>query len=97
MRPLTSDFSDDDGRPYFLWDETRTTGEFRYALATAPADERLRLIGKLMREARDTDVWRFVAPAQVWRDFDRIRPYLGRRRAFWEYLLRGWQRDGFLR
>jgi hypothetical protein len=96
MGPLTSDFSDDDGRPYFLWDETRTTREFRHALATAPADERLRLIGKLMREARDTDVWQFVAPVQVWRDFDRIRPYLGRRRAFWEYLLTGWQRDGFL-
>jgi hypothetical protein len=96
MRPLTSDLSDDEARPYFLWDEETTIREFRHALATAPADERLRLIGKLMREARDTDVWRFVVPAQVWRDFDRIRPYLGRRRAFWEYLLAGWQRDGIL-
>jgi hypothetical protein len=96
MTALTSDLSDDDGRPYFLWDETRTTREFRQALATASAEERHRLVGKLMREARDTDVWKFVAPAEVWREFDRIRPYLGRRRRFWEYLLGGWHRDGFL-
>jgi hypothetical protein len=96
MKPLTTDLSDDDARPYFLWDETRTTGEFRRAVATASTEERRQLIGKLMREARDTDVWRFVTPAEVWRDWEGIRPYLGRRRAFWDYLLTHWHRDGFL-
>ena len=96
MVPLTTDLTDDAGRPYFLWDEERTTGEFRRALATAAADERWRLVGKLMREARDTDVWSFIGPAEVWANFAAIRPYLGRRRAFWEYLFHGWQRDGIL-
>lgn len=45
MNPLTTDLSDPEGRPYFLWDEERTTGEFRRALAAAPAAERYRLIG----------------------------------------------------
>lgn len=97
MEPLTSDLSDGRGRPYFLWDESRTTAEFRRALAHAPPGERYRLIGKLMREARDSDVWRFVTPAEVWAHFGAIRPYLGRRRPFWDYLLTGWQRDGFFR
>jgi hypothetical protein len=96
MEPLTTDLSNDRGRPYFLWDERRTTGEFRQALAAAAPPERYRLIGKLMREARDTDVWKFVTPVEAWTHFDAIRPYLGRRRAFWEYLLAGWQRDGLL-
>jgi hypothetical protein len=96
VKPLTTDLSREDERPYFLWDETRTLREFRPALATASSAERFRLIGKLMREARDPDVWRFVTPAEVWADFEQIRPYLGRRRAFWEYLLTGWHRDGIL-
>jgi hypothetical protein len=93
---LSTDLSDDDARPYFLWDEERTTGEFRRWLASAPAPERYRLIGKLMREARDADVWSFVTPEEVWANFDRIRPFLGRRRDFWEYLLNAWHDDGFL-
>ncbi len=96
MEPLTTDLSNDQGRPYFLWDEQRTTGEFRRSLATATPQERYRLIGKLMREARDTDVWQFVTPTEVWANFRAIRPFLGRRRAFWDYLLNGWHRDGFL-
>ena len=49
-----------------------------------------------MREARDTDVWSFISPAEVWANFAAIRPYLGRRRTFWEYLFNGWRRDGLL-
>jgi hypothetical protein len=81
MEALTTDLANEQGRPYFLWDEERTTGEFRSALAVAPAPVRYRLIGKLMREARDTDVWKFVTPTEVWEHLDAIRPYLGRRRA----------------
>jgi hypothetical protein len=96
MRPLTTDLSRCHERPYFLWDEDRSVDEFREALSTTWGRERCRLIGKLMREARDTDVWAFVSPREVWSDFPSIRPYLGRRRAFWDYLLTGWHRDGIL-
>jgi hypothetical protein len=96
MRALTTDLSREDERPYFLWDEDRSVSEFRRALAEADRSSRPRLIGKLMREARDTDVWRFVTPHEVWTEFASIQPHLGRRRAFWVYLLTGWHRDGFL-
>jgi hypothetical protein len=61
MRPLTTDLDRGDARPYFLWDEDVTVDELRARLRGADGDERLRLLGKMLREARDIDVWRFVA------------------------------------
>ena len=52
--------------------------------------------GRHMREARDTDVWYFVTPRAVWEQRTVLDRYLGRRRAFWHYLLGGWHRDGYL-
>jgi hypothetical protein len=96
VRPLTTDLTRTDERPYFLWDEDVSVAEFRQALGVAKPRERARLIGKLMREARDTDVWAFVTPREVWADLSSIRMYLGRRRPFWDYLLNAWHRDGIL-
>ena len=73
-----------------------TVGELRHKLRTLSEPERLRLLGKVMREARDTDVWRFMTPQQVWTNFDRLRPHLGRRLGFWEHLLRIWRDAGLL-
>jgi hypothetical protein len=92
--PLTTNLDDDGHRPYFLWDEETTTGEFRAKLAASDDDEKARLLGKLMREARDVDVWRFTTVAEVRRLYPRIERYLGRRRAFWDYLLSAWQEHG---
>ncbi len=33
MRPLTTDFGDEDRRPYFLWDEDVSVGELRAVLS----------------------------------------------------------------
>ena len=44
MGPLTADLSRDDGRPYFLWDEDLTLGEFRRLLRDGPPEERDRLL-----------------------------------------------------
>jgi hypothetical protein len=64
MALLTTDLSREAERPYFLWDENRTVGEFRRALATADAAERRRLVGKLMREARDRTRFRAMSTAR---------------------------------
>lgn len=73
-----------------------TVGELRERLRTASAPERERLLGKILREARDTDVWRFISPQEFSRDFARYAPHLGRRRAFWEYTLGMWRTLGLL-
>jgi hypothetical protein len=37
-----------------------------------------------------------VTPRAVWERRAMLDRYLGRRRAFWNYLLEGWHRDGYL-
>lgn len=96
VRALTTDLARDDLRPYFLWDEDVSNGELRAILAGPASAERDRLFGKMLREARDLDVWRFVRPADVARDLDRLRPRVGRRFAFWRFLIEGWRSDGLL-
>jgi hypothetical protein len=82
--------------PYFLWDEPMTVAELKKRLCTASRPERSRLLGKILREARDTDVWNFTNPDEVRQMWPELRMYLGRRRAFWEFLLKRWQIEGFL-
>src|SRR5262245_40936896 len=96
MRPLTTDLDPTDLRPYFLWDEDLSVAELRQRLRGPDERERLRLMAKLLREARDIDVWRFVGLNEVTLAFPRIAPMLGRRRRFWEFLLNGWRDDGVL-
>jgi hypothetical protein len=82
--------------PYFLWDEPMTTAEFRRRLSAASAPEQARLLAKLLRQARDTDVWHFTTPAEIRDRWPVLAPLLGRRRPFWEFLLRCWQKEGLL-
>jgi hypothetical protein len=93
---LSTDLEDERAVPYFLWDEPMSVAELRNRLATASPPERRRLLGKILREARDTDVWRFTTPRDVLADWAGILPHLGRRRAFWTYLFERWQAQGLL-
>ena len=93
---LSTELDRDDAVPYFLWDQPMTVAELRRRLTSASRPERMRLLGKILREARDVDVWRFTTPGTVatyWRD---LSPHLGRRRLFWEYLLARWRADGLI-
>jgi len=94
--PLSSDLDDPAAVPYFLWDEPMTTAELRGRLATASEIERDRLLGKILREARDTDVWRFVTPVELSTRWPGLVRHLGRRKAFWEFLLGRWREAGLL-
>lgn len=94
--PLSTDLADPEAVPYFLWDEPMTVAELRRRVASASIPERDRLLAKILREARDTEVWRFTTPAEVSERWEALAPRLGRRRAFWEFLLNEWRRQGFL-
>jgi hypothetical protein len=50
----------------------------------------------MLREARDVDVWEFVTPEEVARRLPAIERRLGRRAAFWKWLIDGWRADGLL-
>lgn len=96
MRSLTTDLSDESKRPYFLWDEDLSIAEFRQRLLGEDRWERLRLLGKMLREARDLDVWEFTTPEEVAEALPELGRRLGRRRPFWEFLIEGWRQDGIL-
>jgi hypothetical protein len=91
---LSSDFSNPSAVPYFLWDEPMSVLELKEKLSGADPAERSRLLAKMLREARDTDVWEFTTPDEVTRNWGLIRAHLGRRRGFWEFLLRQWRAQG---
>lgn len=96
VRPLTADMSQEPARPYFLWDEDISIGELRTVLLTGAGWDWERLFGKMLREARDIDVWRFVTPQQVAAALPQLGRRIGRRRPFWEFLIQGWRQDGLL-
>jgi hypothetical protein len=89
---LSTDLDNPEAVPYFLWDEPMTVRELRNRLATASHPEQIRLLAKILREARDTEVWRFTTLTEV----VRLWPELSRRRPFWELLLGEWNRQGLL-
>src|SRR4051812_31065414 len=97
MRPLTTDLSEGSKRPYFLWDEDISIDELRKLLRSGSAFKRDRLLGKMLREARDIDVWGFVTPEEVARALPSIGRRVGRRLGFWTFLIDGWRSDGLLR
>ena len=94
--PLSTDLNAPQAIPYFLWDEPLTVAEFRLRLRTASLADQNRLLAKMLRETRDTDVWLFISPAEVWRRWPALASQLGRRRAFWEFLFSHWQKEGLL-
>ena len=93
---LSTNLSSPDSIPYFLWDEPMTVAEFRHRLRNGSTAEQTRLLGKLLREGRDTDVWLFVTPAEVWQRWPAIVPLLGRRRRFWDFLFGAWRKEGLI-
>lgn len=73
-----------------------TVSEFRHRLKEASPDEQTRLLAKLLREARDTDVWMFISPQEVWRRLPDVLGHLGRRRQFWQFILERWNQEGLI-
>lgn len=73
-----------------------TNAELKEKLASASEVEKSRLLAKIMRQARDTDVWRYTTPSEVARLWQKLRPMLGRRLSFWEFLLNQWQLEGLI-
>ena len=95
-RRLSTDLESPSSTPYFLWDAPMTVAELKAKLASASEDERMRLLGKVFREARDTDVWFFTTPQELVLNWNKIERHLGRRREFWRFLVAQWQELGLI-
>jgi hypothetical protein len=86
--------TDQQGRPYFLWDCEMTLDEFRRQLEDSDPDVRAYLIGKLMRQAKPDDVFTFVSPRQIREHWPLLERYLGKTREFWTWLFEAWEAQG---
>ncbi len=93
---LSTELDREDVQPYFIWDVPVTTGELRRLLVHPELHVRALWLGRLLREARYHDVWRFVKLDQLVRDYPAVRRHLGRQRGFWDFLIDGWRADGLL-
>ena len=72
-----------------------TISELKQKLASASEEESMRLLGKVLREARDTDVWQFTTPQDVVELWSKVERHLGRR-GFWTFLVNRWQDMGLI-
>jgi hypothetical protein len=93
---LSTEIEDPMAIPYFLWDEPMSVAQLKARLRDASRPERIRLLGNILREARDADVWIFTNPDEVQQLWPELCLHLGRRKAFWEFLFKRWQIEGFL-
>ncbi|MBI4600776.1 MAG: hypothetical protein HY721_02335 [Planctomycetes bacterium] len=82
---------DSSGRPYFRWDMELTLAAFLEALRDPDPEVRAYFAGKLMRQAKPVDVFRFLSLSEIGELWTRLHPYLGRSRAFWTWLLGEWR------
>ncbi|MBI5500743.1 MAG: hypothetical protein HY907_10915 [Deltaproteobacteria bacterium] len=73
-----------------------TAGELRSRVREADEEERLVWIGRILREARYADVWSFLTTEDVVSRWDRLRGRLGRKNAFWNFLITSWRRHGLI-
>lgn len=80
--------------PYFAWDRCLTVADIRQQLAHATGPARLRLASWILREAKTEDVWQFMTPQEVAASLSKLLPFLGKRRAFWQYLIGAWRELG---
>lgn len=79
--------------PYFAWDRKKTVEDINADIGI-DSYSRNRTIAWIMREAKFDDVWQFISPKDLWQSFDEILPYLGRKKLFWQYMLRTWNELG---
>jgi len=95
-RPLSTDLSRGDVRPYFLWDDDISVEEFRMGLR---GEDRARAdvyLARLLREAKYEDVWRFTTPQEIANRLPIVAPRLGRSRGLWEFLIGVWRERGLV-
>ncbi|MGI0013830.1 MAG: hypothetical protein ACREBU_10375 [Nitrososphaera sp.] len=92
------DVSRDDIVPYFMWDYQYTVGEIKKMLAEGDENQRLWLMAKIMRDARYSDVWKFISLQDFLKYRERLmRGRLGWKKGFWEFLYSRWIKYGIVK
>lgn len=94
MARVTNDMSDLEAVPYFLWNEETTVARLREILSDPAHPLRAIYAARVMRDGRVTDLWSFLRPQDVKTMWPQVERHLGKRRAFWRFLLETWTAQG---
>lgn len=95
LNPTPSELlTDEQGRPYFLWDCDLTLDDLRQRLQDPDPYVRAYFTGKLMRQAKPDDVFQFVSAHTIRELWPQLEPYLGNTREFWAWLFATWESQG---
>ena len=87
LPPTSQALTEGSARPYFLWWTDATVADLRKHLADPSPEVRSYWMGAILREANSRDVWLFVSPADIRRDWQHLLRHLGRSREMWSFLL----------
>lgn len=82
--------------PYFSYDRELTTATIQSYLQQPGSPKWLETAAWIMREAAFTDVWFFLTPGDVGRHLEILAPRLGKKQAFWRYIIGAWRELGKL-
>jgi hypothetical protein len=91
------DVSHDDTVPYFMWDYQYTVGQIKEMLAKGPEFQRIWLMAKIMRDARYSDVWKFMTLQDFLKYRERLMPKLGWEKGFWQFMYSQWLKHGIIK
>lgn len=90
MKNMTFDMSQEHMIPYFMWDYGYTIREIKEILCGDDEQEKLQMMGKILRDARYADVWKFFSLREFLKYRERLVPFTGRMRGFWQFMYDKW-------
>jgi hypothetical protein len=80
--------------PNFSWDRKLTEKQIFSRLQASTGLQKILFVSWILREAAFKDIWKYVTPQEVWKQFGELKQFLGRRKAFWEFILGKWHELG---
>lgn len=78
------------------WDRRVSATELEDILRDRSHPEHVAFLAQLLRESRPDEVWAYASPKTIAAEWPELAPRLGRRRAFWTWLLSEWRSLGLL-
>lgn len=90
------DLSRLDAIPYFMWDYRYTVGKIKEMLAGENESQKIWLMAKILRDARYSDVWKFISLKDFLKYREQLMPRLGRQKQFWQFIYSHWIKYGIV-
>jgi hypothetical protein len=82
----------DGDRLYFFWDYDLTEDDLRGIVQNGEPMEQAWVVSRILEYARWDDIWRYLTPDDIRRNFEQLSFRRAQDRELWEYALERWAR-----